>query len=60
MAQHLRVGSRVTIGSTFVNALVTNITDAYLEFEHEPTPGVTEVRVYPWGLFGTSVIVTED
>ena len=61
MAQHLRIGSRATYSTIYVNALITNITDAYLEFEYEdPTTLETVVRVQSWAAMSQSWIVVTD
>lgn len=62
MAQHLRVGSVVDVYTTSSgtiahdNALVTNITNAYLEIE-SGDPVVAAVR--PWSFISRVEVVTD-
>lgn len=60
--QHLRIGSVVnwtsSSGSTTVNgATVTNITDAYIEYETDTDPVTVHVR--PWSFTGRVEVVTD-
>lgn len=67
MAQHLREGSVIHYGnvpgssSTYANALVTNVTPAYLEFEWtDPATSVTHSVVRSWSsLTGVITVVTD-
>lgn len=61
MAQHLRIGSVINFGTTYVNATVTNITDAYIELEVPLSGGGSEVRVIPWSAISyTALVVVTD
>lgn len=60
MAQHLRIGSVVNYGTTYINAVVSNITDTYLELEIPLSGGGTEVRALPWAALTSSVVVVTD
>lgn len=62
MAQHLRIGSEVNWtsasgGTTDNGVTVTNITDAYLEYEVPGNPVVVNVR--PWAQTGRVQVVTD-
>lgn len=65
MAQHLRIGSVINYGGSlgapqFGGALVTNVTDAYLEFEWtDPATSVTRVLVRPWNPAVSIEVVTD-
>lgn len=63
MAQHLRVGSVVTVKyrylfsgtiNTITNGVVSNIEPGYLEVEDVSSP-----KVIPWAQVGDFVIVTD-
>lgn len=60
MAAHLRIGSVINYGSTYVNATVTNITGAYIEIEYLTPGGVTEVRVISWSVASANIVVVTD
>lgn len=67
MAQHLRVGSVVDIYSggpsgapAYDDALVTNITPAYLEFEWlDPATSTVRTIVRSWSNLGVVAVVTD-
>lgn len=65
MAQHLRVGSVVDYGGTlgapmYGSALVTNITDAYIELEWtDPATSQSHVLVRPWNPAAIIEVVTD-
>jgi hypothetical protein len=65
--QHLREGSVISLGGsvqgpyTYENAVVTNITDAYLEFEWtDPTDSQTYVMVRSWSATSLVIRVVTD
>jgi hypothetical protein len=61
MAQHLRIGSVINYGTIYVNATVSNITDAYIELEVPLSGGGTETRVLPWpSISATAIVVVTD
>jgi hypothetical protein len=60
--QHLRIGSVINWVSpsgqvTVSGATVTNITDAYIEYETDTDPVVSHVR--PWAQTGRVEVVTD-
>lgn len=65
MAQHLRVGSVINYGGSlgapqYGGAVVTNITDAYLEFEWtDPATSLTHDLVRPWNPAAILEVVTD-
>lgn len=68
MAQHLRIGSVISFISgslqgpyTYENSVVTNITDAYIEFEWtNPADSVTYSVVRPWSIASQMIMVVTD
>jgi len=65
MAQHLRIGSVVNWGGTlgaptYGGAVVTNITDSYVELEWtDPATSNTHVLVRPWNPAAIVEVVTD-
>lgn len=55
MAQHLREGSVVTYGTTYVNATVENITEQYLELSVPVTGEDPRIVVVPWSTLSAGV-----
>lgn len=57
MAQHLRIGSVISISGQ--TGTVTNVTDAYIEYE-TVISGSTVVLIRPWaGMTGAFEVVTD-
>lgn len=58
MAQHLREGSVITYGTTYVNATVENITDQYLELSVPVVGEDPRIVVVPWYALNAGVGLT--
>lgn len=65
MSQHLRIGSVIGYGGSlddpqYGNAVVTNLTDSYIEFEWtDPATTTPYVLVRPWNPGALLVVVTD-
>lgn len=61
MAQHLREGSVISYPSLPAEATVTNLTDAYIEFEYvDPTTSQTVAGVRTWATMTGMITVVSD
>lgn len=61
MAQHLRIGSVINFSTRYTNALVTNITNMYLEIEYtDPSTLQVVVKVISWTAAGDAITVVTD